>query len=182
MQSPFFALSVAVSFVLLQSGLRKMVSISAFSRTVGSLLSTNPTISTVLAWTDCLIEVFSAFLVMWLRTPLGAAAVALPGTTFGLAGGLSLLRRLGVGCNCFGSPSAKLGWPQILAFPVWIVAAALLWISPIEEEYAHVIAPLVATAATLAWVVAPLRREAVGDRFATDTWRPSRRFTRLKLR
>jgi hypothetical protein len=54
---------------------------------------------------------------------LVAALIAGLGAGFAVAAGWSMLTGRDVGCACFGSSGRKLGWPQLAALPLWLLAA-----------------------------------------------------------
>jgi hypothetical protein len=45
------------------------------------------------------------------------------GTGFAMAAGWSMLTGRDVSCTCFGSSGRRLGWPQLAALPLWLLAA-----------------------------------------------------------
>lgn len=75
-------------------------------------------------------ECGAAFLLLSPWPALGAALAALLGTSFAAAGAYVLRRGWTVECACFGGSARALGWPQVLAWPAWLVAAALAATSP----------------------------------------------------
>jgi hypothetical protein len=54
---------------------------------------------------------------------LPSVLVALLGVVFAGAGSWSLLTGKSVSCACFGASDRKLGWPQLAALPLWLLAA-----------------------------------------------------------
>lgn len=54
---------------------------------------------------------------------LPSALFAVLGAVFAGAGAWSLLTGKAVACACFGASERRLGWPQLAALPLWLLAA-----------------------------------------------------------
>jgi uncharacterized protein with von Willebrand factor type A (vWA) domain len=89
-------------------------------------------------------------------------------TSFAIAGLIALRRPGTLRCNCFGPyGETTLGRNQLIAFPLWIAGAALLWSQP-PPPLATRVATFAAIGLTLAALRAPTAireaRRARGDR------------------
>lgn len=72
-----------------------------------------------------LAELGAAAAIVFERGGLAASLVALLATLFLGAGLVSLHKGLDVACHCLGSGRGRLGWPQVAAFPFWLLVAGL---------------------------------------------------------
>ncbi len=59
------------------------------------------------------------------RGVLATSLVALLASLFLGTGLVSLRKGLNVPCHCLGSGRGRLGWPQVTAFPFWLLVAGL---------------------------------------------------------
>lgn len=72
-----------------------------------------------------LAELAAAAAVVFERGVLATSLVALLASLFLGAGLVSLSKGLNVPCHCLGSGQGRLGWPQVAAFPFWLLVAGL---------------------------------------------------------
>lgn len=116
---------VAVSCgVLLWSALDKLGNRSDLARTLAALTG-HTTLANALAPAVPCLE-FVAVLLIVFRAPsvVSATLLAFLGTTFALAGAWALRTHQVLPCACFGARHGQLGWRQIGALPLWLLAAA----------------------------------------------------------
>lgn len=80
-----------------------------------------------------LAELAAAVAIVLERGVLATSLVTLLAALFLGAGLLSLSKGLDVPCHCLGSGQGRLGWPQVAAFPFWLLVAAL----PFAPEFSQ---------------------------------------------
>lgn len=114
---------VAGCAVLLWAGLEKARYRAPLSATTAAL-GVPASLAAAVAVTVPLAELGTvAAVVAGAPSLLDAALFAVLGASFAVAAGWSLLTGRDVTCACFGASGRKLGWPQLAALPLWLLAA-----------------------------------------------------------
>lgn len=162
-------LTVLASAALLIAGLGKLVSPRAFSETISDLIGRPASMGSSL--TLGLLEVAAGFAIA-IGGLLAAVTLIGTGLGFGAVGVYAIARGQEIECRCFGALSgrSRIGWPQVLAIPFWIV----LGVSVAAVQSRWPVLPLsVGTVALLqSCRVLLLRDESAGNRLATSSDRP----------
>jgi hypothetical protein len=171
MTALLLAVAAVMAAVLLWAGLEKARNASAFAGVLRELGLSERT-AYVVAPAFSALEVGVAFGLIFRphSVPVLAALVGLA-AAFALAGLLALRQRRSIHCGCFGPHGGLLGWRQVLALPLWLGGAVLLWVSPATPVGATGPARFAFVALTIALVraVSTLRAaiEARADRRST---------------
>jgi len=115
--------AVAGSLALGWSGLEKIRNRAPLEAAV-TALGMPPASASVAAIVVPALELGTvAVLVAGLPAGLASALFGVLGVTFAFAGLRSLLTGRSIACACFGASQRKLGWPQLIALPLWLFAA-----------------------------------------------------------
>jgi hypothetical protein len=119
-----FALPVAVGCLVLSwAGLEKLRD-RAVLATVVAEMGAPRRLAAVAAVVLPAVELGTVLAVLaGLPRYLPSALFALLGAVFAGAGAWSLLTGKAVSCACFGASERRLGWPQLAALPLWLLAA-----------------------------------------------------------
>lgn len=119
----YSAAVLAASAVLIWSGLEKLRNPSPLAATLSQLgMSRYP--ARVIAILVPLSELVTvACLVAGPPSYVPAFLLVMLGLSFAAAALASKLTGLVVACACFGASRRKLGWPQLLALPLWLFSA-----------------------------------------------------------
>ncbi len=119
----YSAAVLAASAVLIWSGLEKLRNPSPLAVTL-SQLGMPPYPARVVAVLVPVCELGTvACLVAGVSSYVPAFLLAMLGLSFAAAAIISKLTGQAVPCACFGASQRKLGWPQLLALPLWLFSA-----------------------------------------------------------
>jgi hypothetical protein len=119
-------------------------------------------------------EFLAAFALIALSPALSALTVAAVGVSFGSLGVIGLRTQKPLPCSCFGAKTGgTLGWRQVLATPLWLACAGLIYLEPVPSLKVVLVMEILAFSATAAAVVVGLVRAARVERegrILVDSW------------
>jgi hypothetical protein len=115
-----------VALLLLWAALSKTFTGPGPMRSTLSTLGFPGATSAGLAYILPATEVIAAFVVVAAPGLAASVTTSALGVMFAAAGGIALLRGVTVKCACFGSSQAHLGRRQLVALPLWLLAAATM--------------------------------------------------------
>lgn len=120
------------------------------------------------------VELLAAFALISLSPALSALTVGTVGVSFGGLGLIGLTARKPVPCSCFGAKTeGTLGWRQMLATPLWLACAGLIYVEPEPSPEVLLVMVILTFSATAAAVIVGLvsaaRVEREG-RILVDSW------------
>lgn len=108
--------------VLVWAGLEKIRAPSSLAATIRALGGPSR-LATITALVVPIAELVTAvFVVTGAPAYLPAALFAILGTAFAAAGLRATGSRTAIACSCFGVSERRLGWPQLAALPLWLLA------------------------------------------------------------
>ena len=164
--------------VLLWAGLEKLRDVRTVSASITEL-GLADRVAPAAARLIILAELAVALLLVTApESPIAPLGLVLLGAIFTASGAIALLRDERIHCHCFGrARGSRLGWNQILAFPIWLTAGYLTWqfaTSPASVREAGV------SLAIIGIIIASLRtaallsefRRARGDRRSAERMYP----------
>jgi hypothetical protein len=121
------AATAAMSAVLLWAGLDKARSITAFASVLRQLGVAEAAARSI-AFIIIALEISIAIGLIYYPSLLTLASLVILAATFAFAGLSALWQNKRIICGCFGaSTSRPLGQDQLVAFPLWLGGAAVLW-------------------------------------------------------
>ena len=130
---------LAGALVLFYSGSSKVLRPTDLFTTL-TQLGIPPRLARSAAFGLGLTEIVTAVLVLTPPARLSAALLVALGISFAGAGLVALLRHLDLECHCFGRRSSStLGWPQLVALPLWLGLAYLAGSAPQQSWEAHLV-------------------------------------------
>lgn len=116
-----------VAATLLWAAVGKVTGFSDFTGTIQAVLGLpgRRTPARALAAAVVVAEVVAVIACLGGLRTLAALTVTALGLAFAGAGVLALTRGQAIACNCFGGTARdrRLGWPQVLLLPLWLLAA-----------------------------------------------------------
>jgi Methylamine utilisation protein MauE len=121
------AVTVAMAGAFLWAGLEKARSLKSFAsllRQLGIPKSAAPPIAVLVV----ALELSVAVGLMFRPSPVTLITVVGLATAFAFSGLIAIRQNRSIRCGCFGPYGAsRLGKAQLVAFPLWLGGAALLW-------------------------------------------------------
>jgi methylamine utilization protein MauE len=169
------AMRLAMAAALLWGGAEKARNLPAFAsllRQLGVSRGTRAIATAVVA-----AELGTAVSLMYGPSIVTVIAIVLLACVFAAAGLIAIRQKKRISCGCFGPYGGRqLGTDQLIAFPLWLAGAGVLWLADLPSSADSRAALAVAVPLTIAAIrsVSALRaaREARGDRrSARDMYR-----------
>lgn len=118
----YVAAVLAALAVLIRSGLAKIRTPAPLAATL-SELGMPPDVARVAAVLVPVCELAAVASLVAGASSVAAFLLAMLGVSFAVAAVVSKLTRQAVRCACFGASERNLGWPQLLALPLWFFSA-----------------------------------------------------------
>ena len=123
MSAAYSAAAIGASAVLIWSGLAKIRAPSPLAGTLSELGIPLESARAIAVFVPLCEIATVAFLVAGAPSYIVAFLLAVLGVSFAIAAFLSKLTGKAVRCACFGASERNLGWPQLLALPLWLFSA-----------------------------------------------------------
>lgn len=163
---------VAVSTLLIYSGLRKIQNVTSIHATLLALGLGEKSGSAAILLVALEILVAVGILVAEPWRALWASLTLLLGFLFALSGAIVFLRGVKVRCACFGNQSHELGWIQVAVMPAWLIAAYIFMTS---SSHWSIVQGFVVLGIELAAIIVvdmvrvlTATKDALADRYAVD--------------